>query len=545
MGLVTESESGIAVQPPKQPASEGIGPATGVTLAWRLAGWKVALASIAIVLAYWGTATSLVDIWWRSETFTHCFLVLPIALYLAWSRLPTLQDKVPDGSWWGLAVVAAGVTGWWLGETADTQLVTHFAFVVMLQGALLASLGLRCYKAMLFPSLYLFLMVPFGEFAISPLQDLTAEYTVMLARASGVPVFIDGRHIDIPGGSFLVAEACSGVRYLIATFALGLLVQDLLFVSRWRKALIICLSLIIPIVANVIRAYIILMMAYLSGFKIAVGVDHLIYGWLFFAVVTLILIAIAFRFREDQPQQARGAAAAAGQHSRALHSAAPLAAALSLAVLLPISGAGSSYEGEPVAELEIPRPQVGSAWLDRQPDANDWTGLYPKADANRLFRFEDESGAVDLFVASYAWERPSAELITFENSLLGGLSWDVVGVGNTRSTVESEDRNLATLRVKYGERHRIIWYFYRIGDRNVVDPRVAKAMKVKEKIMRGHSQASVIAVSTVVGEEGIAQAEARLSAFLSELRIAERLDQTLDEFAEREMTTQRLAEKES
>ena len=192
--MVTESESGIAVQPPNEPARDRILPATGTTLAWRLAGLKVALASIAIVLAYWETTASIVEIWWRSETFTHCFLVLPIALYLAWNRLPTVRDKVPEGSWLGLAVIAAGAAGWWLGETADAQLVSHFALVVLLQGGLLATLGWRCYLAMLFPAFYLFLMVPFGEFAISPLQDLTAHYTVMLARTSGVPVFIDGRN---------------------------------------------------------------------------------------------------------------------------------------------------------------------------------------------------------------------------------------------------------------------------------------------------------------------------------------------------------------
>ena len=545
MGLVTESDSGIAVQPQKQPATDDSSHASRLTAPWRLAGWKVALFVAVLVLAYWDTVASLVEIWSRSETFNHCFLVLPIALYLAWSRLPRVQHEVPDGSWWGLGLMAAGGGAWWLGDTADAQLVSHFAFVVMLQGGLLASLGWRCYRAMLFPALYLFLMVPFGEFAISPLQDLTAKYTVMMARASDVPIFIDGRHIDIPGGSFLVAEACSGVRYLIATFALGLLVQDLLFVSRWRKALIVILSLIIPIVANVIRAYIILMMAYLSGFKIAVGVDHIIYGWFFFAVVTLILIAVAFRFREDRVHQDTTVAAVAEQRRGGIGNAAPLAAALSLAVLLPLAASGSSYEAEPVAELTLPRPDVGTSWSETAPRPGDWTGQYPKADAAKLFRFEHGAGAADLFVASYAWERQGAELITYENSLLGGRSWNIVGVGSRTAQVEGRERTLATLRLKFGERQRIIWYFFRVGSSHAADPRLAKIMKVKEKILQGHSQASVIAISTEIGDEEIADAEARLMAFLSGLRITDRLDQTLAEFAEREKATQSLAEKES
>ena len=541
MGLVTESESGIAVQPSRQTAPHGV----LLTGAWRLAALKVALVFAVLVLAYWDTAASLVQTWWRSETFNHCFLILPIALYLAWIRLPRVRDLAPQGSWWGLGVMATGAAGWWLGEIADTRLVSHFALVVMLQGGLLATLGWRCYMAMLFPALYLFLMVPFGEFAISPLQDLTAKYTVMLARASGVPVFIDGRYIDIPGGSFLVAEACSGVRYLIATFALGLLVQDLLFVSARRKVMMILFSLIVPIIANVFRAYIILMMAYLSGFKIAVGVDHILYGWVFFAIVTLILIAVAFRFREDRAPQSALAAATSTQSGHVLYSATPLAAALGLAVLLPLFGAGSSYEAAPTSKLDIPRPLVSSAWLDSEPDANDWTGTYPKADAQSLLRFGGEAGAVDVFVASYAWERPRAELINYDNSVVGGLPWDTASVGRRSATIEGEPLSVATLRVKYGERQRLIWYFYRVGSSAVADPRFAKLLKVKEKLLRGYSQASVIAVSTEIGEEEIADAEARLSAFLSELRIADRLDQTLAEFWAREKTTRRLAEKEN
>lgn len=511
--------------------------------AWRLAGWQIALGVAIVTLAYWNTALSMVEVWAHSETFNHGFLILPIACYLAWLRYPRQQDKAPEGSWLGLGVIGLGAAAWWLGDAAGVQLVAHFAFVVMLQGVLLAGLGWRCYKAMLFPALYLFLMVPFGEFAVLPLQDLTAEYTVMLARASGIPVFIDGLYIDIPGGSFLVAEACSGVRYLIATFALGLLVQDLLFVSRWRKALILVLSLVIPIIANVIRAYLILTIAYVSDFEIAVGVDHILYGWVFFAVVTLALIAIAFRFREPPAPLPEAQPAPETPRRNPLRSAAPLAASLLLAVVVPVSNAVSGPPAAPVATLEIPLPEVGQSWQQADADASEWSGIYPHADASLLTRFEGAEGAVDLFVASYAWERPKAELINFQNNMIGGRRWDIVGVAKGSALFEDREQALVALKIKRGQHERLIWYFYRVDGEQTADPRFAKLLKVKAKLMNGYSPASVIAVSTPIGDGTTADASERLATFLSELRMGDALDETLADFAARERTTQRLADK--
>ena len=549
--MVTQSEHGPAAhaQQPEPVESAATGETrsspqqNAAARAWRLAAWHIAFGVAIVTLAYWKTALSMVEIWAGSETFNHGFLILPIAGYLAWLRYPRQQDKTPDGNWLGLGVIGLGVAAWWLGNEAGVQLVSHFAFVVMLQGILLACLGWRCYRAMLFPALYLFLMVPFGEFAVLPLQDLTADYTVMLARASGIPVYIDGLYIDIPGGSFLVAEACSGVRYLIATFALGLLVQDLLFVSRWRKALILVLSIVIPIIANVIRAYMILTIAYVSDFEIAVGVDHILYGWVFFAVVTLALIAIAFRFREPPAALPDVQPLPAAPRRSPLRSGAPLAASLLLAIVLPVSNAISGPPAAPVATLEIPLPEVGRNWQQANADASEWSGSYPRADASLLTRFEGAEGAVDLFVASYAWERPEAELINFRNNMIGGRKWDIVGVAKGSTLFEDREQSLVSLKIKRGPHERLIWYFYRIDGEQTADPRLAKLLKVKAKLVNGYSPASVIAVSTPIGDGTTAEASERLSTFLAELRMGEALDDTLADFAARERLTQQLADK--
>jgi exosortase A len=144
--------------------------------------------------------------------------------------------------------------------------------------------------------------VPFGEFLLPPLMEQTADFTVFALRATGIPVYREGLYFTIPSGNWSVVEACSGLRYLIASITLGFLYAYLTYHSIRRRAIFVVVSVIVPIVANWLRAYMIVMIGHLSSMKLAVGVDHLIYGWLFFGLVMLILFWVGSFWREDFAQ---------------------------------------------------------------------------------------------------------------------------------------------------------------------------------------------------------------------------------------------------
>jgi exosortase/archaeosortase family protein len=137
-----------------------------------------------------------------------------------------------------------------------------------------------------------------------------------LLRLTGVPVIQDGLYFSIPSGNFEVIKACSGIRYLIATVALATLFAHFTYRS-WRRILIfMSLALVVPIIGNSLRAYLIVMIAHLSKMKYAVGIDHFIYGWLMFALMIALLFWIGGRFREiDRPIEGVSLAANAGDRS--------------------------------------------------------------------------------------------------------------------------------------------------------------------------------------------------------------------------------------
>jgi len=138
---------------------------------------------------------------------------------------------------------------------------------------------------------------------VPTLIDWTADFTIGALRLSGVPVYREGNHFIIPSGWWSVVEACSGVRYIIASSMVGTMFAAIAYRSPRRRAWFVLASILVPVVANWLRAYMIVMLGHLSNNRLAVGVDHVIYGWFFFGLVMLLLFWIGSRWQENLPDQ--------------------------------------------------------------------------------------------------------------------------------------------------------------------------------------------------------------------------------------------------
>ncbi|MDE2399174.1 MAG: exosortase, partial [Burkholderiales bacterium] len=190
--------------------------------------WRVALAALTLLLVallwlFRDTALGMVDIWWHYETYTHAFLVVPISLWLVWRRRAELAALTPRPQPWLLVLLALVGVAWLAGDLALVNVVSQFAFVGMIVVAVTAVLGTTVAWSIAFPLAFLFFAVPFGEFAIPWMMRWTADFTVYALQLSGIPVYREGQSFVIPSGSWSVVAACSGVRYLIASFMVGTL----------------------------------------------------------------------------------------------------------------------------------------------------------------------------------------------------------------------------------------------------------------------------------------------------------------------------------
>ncbi|MBU2588320.1 MAG: exosortase A [Alphaproteobacteria bacterium] len=270
--------------------------------AWRTAlpGLVMAWAAlIAVTAPSWG---EMLHQWWNIDTYNHLLLVPFIIGWLVMLKADELARITPQPFLPGLALVAAALALWWAGRAADINLVAHAGAVGAVQAAVLTVLGLRASALLALPLAMGALLVPFGDEIIPPLQFITADITVTLTRWSGVPASINGIYIDTPAGLFIVAEACSGVKFLIAMVTLGVLVAFTRFASWRRRAAFLAACIIVPILANGVRAWATVYVAQYVGADAATGFDHIVYGWIFFAVIVTALLASAWRFFEREPE---------------------------------------------------------------------------------------------------------------------------------------------------------------------------------------------------------------------------------------------------
>lgn len=247
----------------------------------------------------WQGLTTVVEIWYGNEIFNHGFFIVPGAFYLIYLKRFELLSKPIQTSSLALIVIIPALLLYVIGVAGDIQLFLHAATFTLLPALIWLIIGSAAAKTILFPLVFMLFCIPVGEQLIPYLQEIAADGSVALLRLTEVPLFRSGLYIEIPQGRFLVAEACSGVSFFIASFVIGSLYAYLNLVSVKRRAAFIIISLIFPILANIIRVYGIILIAYWTDMEHAAGADHLIYGWFFFAFVILCLLGIGELLRQQ------------------------------------------------------------------------------------------------------------------------------------------------------------------------------------------------------------------------------------------------------
>ena len=284
---MTRSDVTMTTLPPQ--THRGLGP-TLLTLA---------LAVIGIGLMFAPELRAAVEVWMLSTAYGHCFFIIPIALYLAWERrhvaAGTPVVPLPQAA---LLALPLGVA-WLATERMGIMEGQQFLVMAFFELAVLCILGWRMVRAMAAPLLYLGFLVPAGAFLTPALQTFTAGMITTGLDILGIPYYADALTIEIPEGKFYVAEACAGLRFLIASIAFGVLYACMIYRSPGRRVLFILASIVVPVFANGLRALGIVVLGHHLGSAQAAVVDHILYGWLFFSLVLLILILLGLPFRED------------------------------------------------------------------------------------------------------------------------------------------------------------------------------------------------------------------------------------------------------
>lgn len=486
-------------------------------------GWPAALgllvaAFVAFLFLYRLGVDALLAIW-DTTTYQHGTLILPIALFLAWRNRHRAATRQPRPSALGLALLGLLGAFWVLGRVADITTAQTFVVVALLPALVVTLLGPGVARAFLFPLVYLFFAWPVGDSIIPTLQDYTAWATVLLVRLSGVPVFMEGLRFQLPQASFSVIEACSGLRYLLAALALGVVYAYVSYRSFWRRLLFVAVAVVLSLAANAIRAYALVMVTAFVNPAFASGTAHIFMGWAIFAGLLLALFLGGRLFSEDAPDPSSpGAPAPHWQPVRWTYGLPVLLLAAALLAAPPLGERWLTQRAVQAGRDTVPLPPQVAGWQGPQESPDPWSPDYRSPDNRQHVRYEGPGGPVDLHLLHYRNDGRGEKLVTYSNRI-------VASEGAHHRLAESQH----SVPAPYGEGERrvretvirapgggmlVVWHWYQVGLEETVQPMVVKLLETRATLT-ADPRGSLLVALHVRGHEPLQDLRRRLQDFVA------------------------------
>jgi exosortase A len=386
---------------------------------------------------------------------------------------------------------------WLLADLAEVQVVRQYAFVLMIPFTVWAVLGTRVARAITFPLVFLIFAVPFGEFLLPPLMHFTADFTVTALQLTGIPVYREGLYFTIPTGSWSVVEACSGLRYLIASITLGSLYAYLTYRSWKYRVAFVILSLVVPLIANGLRAYMIVMIGHLSNMQLAVGVDHLIYGWLFFGLVMLLLFWAGSFWREDLGVRAEVAETVRPKDlalpAQLLKTVAVTVGGSVIVTLWPAYAGYMESTTQSIQAVHLAVPTV-PGWRVTASPGFTFSPHYLRPRATVDQWYERHGSAVGLFIAYYNHQNDDVKLVSSQNKLVTSLNKEWGTISSTLRPLDHDGFHVQANEtiLRSSRTQLLVWDWFWVSGRFINNPYLAKLLQARARLLGGGDDGAVI-----------------------------------------------------
>ncbi|MCU1298486.1 MAG: exosortase VPDSG-CTERM-specific [Acidobacteriaceae bacterium] len=240
---------------------------------------------------------------YQNDEYTHILLVLPVSLCLIYleSRNISLQPEYAPRL--GLFLIFVSAVIWWTGDTHVLVLgrngwlsVRILALVALCIGCIIGCCGLRIFRALSFPVLFLLLLIPPPTWLLDRtiifLQQASTDATFALFKLSGTPVMKDGFVLSLPMLQIEVAKQCSGIRSSEMLLITGLILAHLFLRTFWSKIIFVAFIVPMAIAKNAIRVFTLAMLGMHVNPDFLEGRLHHEGGGVFFALALGVLLLL-------------------------------------------------------------------------------------------------------------------------------------------------------------------------------------------------------------------------------------------------------------
>ncbi|MEI7765949.1 MAG: exosortase/archaeosortase family protein [Phycisphaerae bacterium] len=267
----------------------------------------VGVVAVLWLLFYRVDILTLIAQWQGDSGWSHGFAIPVVSLWMVWLKWDVLKKLPVNGSWVGLPVLLLGALVHILFLTFAQHMglfhVSQLSMPVTLLGLVLFLLGWDFLRILWLPICFLpFMIVPphvFYAQMTTPLQNLSAITASNLLPLVGIGSVHSSTQILIETAngkmeSLNVAEACSGMRLLLAFVALSVAMAYTSDRPMWQKVIVVLMAVPVAIICNVLRVFIIALLFVWVDPKYARGSTHENIGLLMLPVAALLLWGVSW-----------------------------------------------------------------------------------------------------------------------------------------------------------------------------------------------------------------------------------------------------------
>ncbi len=459
---------------------------------------KAGILTAVLVYCYLNPLSLMVRTWLDRDGYSHGFIVPFISMYFAYAdrerlrRLP-IQPNITGG----LALILISSSLLIFGEIGNTATVQQIALFTLIPGLALLFLGTRYTKGLALPLVYLTLMFPIIlDLAIArlhwPFQLFTATASTKLLRILDIPAFRDVQYIELPGATLEVANACSGVRYLLSIIALGVPLAYFTQKSWARRILLVTFAVLVGVLANPLRVTLIGIWTYYTGqdvhgpLHIFQGIFVSVVGFIFLLAGAWVLARIPTPATKDKPRKEEQCAAGNSEYQNKAWTTAML-------VLVTLGGFVGFHNPHPVP-LQAPLselPLTIGNWRGQSANSPAFNLKICGADdeVNRIYR-NDQGREIRLQIGYFEYQRKEKELAHPE---LQELYKDAGAVEIPTASPAFVRANKTVLRK--GMMPTLVLYWHDLNGRITADRYKIKLFTIIESLIHQRTNGATIIIS--------------------------------------------------
>lgn len=457
----------------------------------------------ALILLYWQTFAYWVHTGINNFDYRFIFVIPPLAFYIVWKRRSSFLSIPVKPSKLGIFVIIPAILLYIVGQTAYISVAQQASFFIMLPGIVLYFFGFPMLRMLSIPFLLLVFMAPFPDFFYPYLQQFFARSTIQVLHFFNYPALAEGFNIRLPENIVNVAEGCTGIRSFSSIFPLGLTIAFIHLKPRWKKVLMILFSGILPVISNLFRIVLLLILVSNGNEYFLRGNSHRLWGYIVYLGTLLIFfgfVSLLKRYRtvpqlhqqesiKDKKPLGPIFSAGFGSYQNLI--------LVALILLLPalVHYRLLTQPQRPLSQSFKLFPLSLGKWTGYPLSENEWSPIIKGATDKLQYHYQDMKGnAITVFVAYLPIQTQGREVIFhanaivppgFQNAKKKLLTWEI------KTNPASYILKTTSLEQNNNLHHEKLLYWYNNTNHYLQNKFIAKIIMAFDNLWKNQSNGSV------------------------------------------------------